>query len=189
MSGRHLSYVVHRQTSLSCYRCRWYPYVPGGHRVPVRGYINESGSFDSIFMEDDEANARHLPRRTDQYESVSGYIADHGLVFKALTLNQVRGRRTTNCPWSAETTSLGRSVSGVILVTTRVQHAGSTPRLFRHPSTSTRMRTSKAGQQHHCPVVHQPRCVFVRTEAHPALCFCIRGVGYPLQSPHASWTP
>jgi hypothetical protein len=55
--------------------------------VPTCGYINESRSFDSIFAEDDEANTHHLPRRADQYESVSGYIADHGPVFKALTLN------------------------------------------------------------------------------------------------------
>ncbi|KAJ7320913.1 hypothetical protein DFH08DRAFT_819155 [Mycena albidolilacea] len=59
------------------------PYVPGGHRVPV-GYIDESQSFDSLFADDGEV---HHPPRTDQYSSVSGYVADHGLIYKALTLN------------------------------------------------------------------------------------------------------
>ncbi|KAJ7320748.1 hypothetical protein DFH08DRAFT_819008 [Mycena albidolilacea] len=63
------------------------PYVPGGHRVPGRGFIDESNSFDSIFTEQGDPSAYRPPRPADQYESVSGYIADHGPVFKALTLN------------------------------------------------------------------------------------------------------
>jgi hypothetical protein len=41
-------------------------------------------SFDSIFADDGEK--RHAPR-ADQYESVSGYVVDHGPVYKVLTLN------------------------------------------------------------------------------------------------------
>jgi hypothetical protein len=61
------------------------PYVPSGHhRAPAHGYIDESQSFDSLFADDNDA--RHPPR-ADQYSSVSGYVADHGPIYKALTLN------------------------------------------------------------------------------------------------------
>jgi hypothetical protein len=63
------------------------PYVPGGHCVPTHGFIDESNSFTSVFTEHSDPSARHPPRPADQYESVSSYIADHGPVFKALTLN------------------------------------------------------------------------------------------------------
>ncbi|KAJ7325588.1 hypothetical protein DFH08DRAFT_817262 [Mycena albidolilacea] len=60
------------------------PYVPGGHRVPAHGYIDELPSFDSIFADDGEVCH---PPRADQYSSISGYVVDHGPTYKALTLN------------------------------------------------------------------------------------------------------
>jgi hypothetical protein len=59
-------------------------YAPGARRAPPHDHTDESLSFDSIFADDDKT--RHAPR-ADQYESVSGYVADHGPVYKALTLN------------------------------------------------------------------------------------------------------